>query len=53
MITIISITNAHEYEGITITAKQFETLIEALLLSRYTHTVKYTRDGNEFTMFVK
>ncbi len=53
MITIISISNAHEYDGRDVTEYQFKVIVEALEYSRYLHTIKYTRDGNEFTMFVK
>ena len=38
---IISITNCHVFDGIEISKKAFDNIVEALRFSRFVHTIEY------------
>ena len=45
---IINVTNAHIFDGIEISEKAFNNIVEALRFSRYVHTIEYIDDnGNK------
>ena len=51
---IISITNCHIFDGIEISPKAFENIVEALRFSRYAHTIEYLdEDGKNQIATVK
>jgi len=44
MIRIISISNAHVWDNVEMPDKEFSNLIDLLMLSKYSHTVKFMRN---------
>jgi len=45
MYKIISISNAHEFDGVELTQRNFLDLCDILQFSRFIHTVKYEING--------
>ena len=52
MIDILSVTNAHLFDGIRVTEQTFATITEALRHTQYSHTIEYIKDGQRLTAIV-
>ena len=54
MIKIIDITNCRIYNGLLITVDDFKTILKALTLSNFSHTITYYdyKDNKEKTLVV-
>lgn len=52
MIKIISVSNAHEFDGAEVNQYCLDCIITALSCSRYCHTIKYLEDGVETIAFI-
>jgi len=49
MYKIISISNAHEFDGVELTQRNFMDLCDVLQFSKYVHTIKYEINCKQFT----
>lgn len=49
MIKIISISNAHAWDGVEVTQNVFISLCDVLQFSRFIHTIKYVMNGDTYT----
>lgn len=54
MIEIISIGNAHQWDGILVTRREFNLIADALAFSRFQHVIRYIdEDGIVNKMFIQ
>ena len=51
-VKIISITNAHAWDGTVMTRNTFHALIHALQFSGFTHTVKYVLENKTIVIHI-
>lgn len=53
LIKVIEISNAHQWDGLELTKKEFNNLLDALWLSRFRHVVLYEENGETYKMIIE